>query len=134
LVPLLAGCAHQVRFKPVGKIQFSPVDHAMTVVGEKWEESKAHYAQAQLPHHSFRERYVLECQATKMLRAPLGSDDYIMIGEITGGGNARSSHNSLRQAICESAAKNCGNAVLMLNEGISEQPYTVVMPGRSMTQ
>jgi len=133
LVTLLAGCAHQVQFQPLGAIEFSAVDHANAVLGEKWEESKALYEQAQLPHHSFREKYDLECQAGKLLRTPLGSEDYIMIGQINGGGTARASIDSLRQAMCERAAEKGGHAVLILNEGISEQPYTVVMPGQSTT-
>ena len=63
----------------------------------------------------------------------LGSDDYLLIGEVHGRGSAWSNHTKLVNALCRKAARKGGDVVLIYRRGMTHQPYSFSTPGRSTT-
>ena len=129
----LAGCSsYEIKFNPLVKYKIPPVDHATAVEGQI-DEAKALEARAALPHNTVRERFELQRQAGQSLMAALGSQDYILIGEVYGGGDAKTNLATLTEALCQKAAGKGGDAVLIYASGIEDQPFVYSTPGYSTT-
>jgi hypothetical protein len=128
----LPGCAHDVRFNAFVKTQVEPVQSASAVPGSV-EEAKALFDQAKLPHINTRNRYEIERRANQALRAQLGSQDYVLLGEVYGRGDARTNLETLKVALSEKAAAKGGNAVLLFQQGVEERQYAYSTPGYART-
>ncbi|MCI0674566.1 MAG: hypothetical protein L0Y42_02185 [Phycisphaerales bacterium] len=123
IVALTSGCAmHNVTFVPRGAVKAPPTTYATAIQGAI-DEARQCWEQAQLPHNTPRQRYELECKAGRSLRSQLGSEDYILLGEVYGGGSAYSNLESLKAAFCKKAAVAGGDVVLMFRTGIENRPY-----------
>lgn len=128
-----SGCAgHSVRFSPILRCKIPPTDHATAISGNI-DEAKALWEKAALPHNGIRQKYELYIQGCKTLYDQLGSDDYLLIGEVFGGGNAWSNHATLVNAFCRKAARKGGDVVLIFRRGMTHQPYSYTTPGYSTT-
>lgn len=67
------------------------------------------------------------------LTAQLGSPDYVLIGEVFGGGNAWANQETLAQAFCKKAARKGGDVVMIFRRATVEQSYAYTTPGHSTT-
>lgn len=133
LAAFTSGCAlHNVGYNAFVKNKIEPVDHA-TVVHGVVDESKRLTEQAQLPHNTPRQRYELEREAGKLLRAQLGSQDYLVIGEVYGGGNAYSTLETLKAVFAKKAATRGGDVILIFSSGVEERPFVYSTPGHART-
>ena len=133
LLLLLAGCAgHSVKFAPILRCKISPTNHA-TAINGTIDEARALWAKAKLPHVGIREKYDISYRALDTLNEQLGSDEYILIGEVYGGGNARANQATLTEALCRRAAKKGGDVVLVFRRGTTEQQYHYTTPSSSTT-
>ena len=130
---LTTGCArHRVKYVPFAKWSIEPTAGATAIDGDV-DAALALLQQAPLPHNSLRSRVQLQWDGLRALTSQLGSDDYILLGEVTGGGNAKANHATLAQAFCEKAAENGGDVVLIYRRETVEQPWTHSTPGYSYT-
>lgn len=128
-----SGCTlHNVKYNAFCKNQIAPTERA-TMVHGSIDEAKAILEQGQLPHNTVRERFELERQAGRALCTQLGSPDYIVIGEVYGGGNARASIGTLEEAFCKRAAREGADVVMIFNSGVEERPFTYSTPGYAHT-
>jgi hypothetical protein len=91
------------------------------------------WEKADLPHNTVRQRHELLRQGMVYLCDLLGSPDYLPIGEVHGGGDARADMATLREALCEKAAKKGGDVVMVFDEGVQERPYVYTTPGYART-
>jgi hypothetical protein len=98
-----------------------------------FDEAKAYFEKAQLPHNTARQKYQLMLEGLEKLTGQLGSPDYMLIGEVFGGGNAWANQQTLTQAFCEKAARNGGDVVMIFRQAIIKQPYVYTTPGYSTT-
>jgi hypothetical protein len=98
-----------------------------------FDEAKAFFEKCQLPHNSSRQKYELMLEGLGKLTGQLGSADYVLIGEVFGGGSARANQETLTRALCEKAAQNGGDVVMILRRETVEQPYAFSTPGYSTT-
>ncbi len=57
----------------------------------------------------------------------------MLIGEVFGGGNAWANQETLKQALCEKAARNGGDVVMIIRRITLQQPYSFTTPGYSTT-
>lgn len=133
LALLSSGCAgHSVKFAPYIKWKVPPTEHAVPVTGsiEQWRQLSE---KAALPHNTPRDRYLLGLKAFETLTDQLGSTDYVLIGEVFGGGNAWATHATLTSALCKKGARHGGNVVMIFNRQTVEQPYAYSTPGYSTT-
>lgn len=129
-----AGCAvHRVKYKDYIKNRIEPASHATFKYG-RIDDYKSLNEQARLPHYTIRERFELSSRAAQALRSQLGDEDYVLIGEVYGGGNARANLDSLINAMCKKAAKKGGDVVLVFNSGVRERPFSFTTPGYSTTR
>lgn len=132
-VLVVGGCAiHNVKYKEFVRSKIPPAEDATSVHGTI-SGAKELADRAKLPHHTPRERHDLLRQASQLLRSQLGSQDYLLIGEVYGGGNARASIESLKAKFCEKAARHGGHVVLVFRAGIEERPFVYTTPGHSTT-
>lgn len=130
---LSSGCTlHNIKYQAFAKNPIEPTELATAVDGN-FEEAKALFEQAKLPHNTARQRLQIQLRALKTLTSQLGSDEYVLIGEVYGGGNARASLETLKQAFCKKAARKGGDVVMMFNYGIQERPFVYTTPGYSTT-
>lgn len=130
---LQVGCAgHSVKYQPVFIRRIPPTEHAVSLSGS-FEEAKGYFEKAQLPHNSPREKYELALEGLRALTNQLGSPDYVLIGEVFGGGNAWANQQTLTEALCRKAAQNGGDAVMIFRRGTIERPYVYTTPGYSTT-
>lgn len=134
LVGLQVGCAgHSVKYVAFAKHRINPADHAVSMSGG-FDEARAYFEQAQLPHNSSRQKYELMLEGLGKLTAQLGSPDYVLIGEVFGGGNAWANQETLAQAFCKKkAARKGGDVVMIFRRATVEQPYVYTTPGHSTT-
>ncbi|MCH8806911.1 MAG: hypothetical protein IH986_12585 [Planctomycetes bacterium] len=134
MILLLSGaCAlHRVRYEGFIKNETARTETAKVIHGTI-EESQPILERAQLPHNSRRQRYELEREAGRILRDQLGSQDYIVIGAVKGGGNALATPNTLKMALAKKAARYGGDVVLIFDAGMEERPYVYSTPSRSTT-
>lgn len=129
----ISGCAmHSVKFVPATSIKVPPTEQATAIHGSI-EEARRLWEQAQLPHNTIRDRFELELQAGSALRSQLGSEDYSLIGEVYGGGNAYSNLETLKAAFCKKAAAVGGDVVLIFGTGVENRPFVYSTPGYSTT-
>jgi len=129
----IPGCAaHTVKYNAFIKNQFEHVSTATSVNGSI-DDARALADQAKLPHNSIRQRYELERKAGCALRSQLGSQDYFLLGEVYGGGNARTNAETLRQALCQKAASKGGDVVLIFREGVEQRQFAYTTPGHAQT-
>lgn len=133
VIGLQIGCVgHNVKYQPFVKQQIPPTEHAVSMSG-RVDEAKACFEKAQLPHNSPRQKYELALEGLEMLTVQLGSPDYMLIGEVFGGGNAWANQQTLTQAFREKAARIGGDVVMVFKQGTLEQPYVYTTPGHSTT-
>lgn len=135
----LTGCAthspsprHNVQFLPGSPIKYAPTENAQVVHGTA-DQAAALFEKAALPHNSPRERYHLGLRALESLTAQLGSDDYVVIGEVYGTGNAYSNMDLLRAALVERAAAAGGDVVFVFRSGADERAVALSLPGYGTT-
>jgi hypothetical protein len=130
---LQVGCAgHDVKYVAFVKQRMTPTDHAVSISGT-FDEAKTYFEKAQLPHNTPRQKYELMLEGLENLTAQLGSHDYVLIGEVFGGGNAWASQETLTQAFCTKAARRGGDVVMIFRRATVEQPYVYTTPGYSTT-
>ncbi len=130
---ILSGCAgHNVKYIAFVKNKFPPADRAISTSGS-YEEAKIFFERALLPHNTTRRKCELRFRALRCLTDQLGSEDYILIGEVFGGGNAYANQATLTKVFCEKAAKNGGNVVMIFRRSTVQQPYSYTLPGYSIT-
>jgi len=130
---LQLGCAgHTVKYVSFVKLRIAPTDHAVSMSGS-FDEAKACFDKAQLPHNTPRQQYELQLEGLRMLTTQLGSHDYVLIGEVFGGGNAWANQETLTQELCKKAARNGGDVVMVFRQATIEQPYVYTTPGYSTT-
>lgn len=128
-----AGCAgHNVKYVPYGKQKIPPTNQAVAVTGSI-DDARACFQKAQLPHNTAREKYQLVLEGVGKLTAQLGSSDYVLIGEVYGGGNAWANQATLTKAMCEKAARMGGDVVMLFSRATVTQPYAYTTPGYSTT-
>lgn len=133
LFGLQFGCAgHSVKYVAFVKHRMIPTDHAVSMSG-RFVEARVYFEKAQLPHNSPRQKYELMLEGLGKLTAQLGSHDYVLIGEVFGGGNAWANQVTLTQAFCKKAARKGGDVVLIFRRSTVEQPYVYTTPGYSTT-
>lgn len=129
LFGLLPGCAgHNVKYLPFVKQRIPQTTHAVSMTGS-FEEAKACFEKSQLPHNSPRKKCELMLEGLEKLTAQLGSHDYVLIGEVFGGGNAWANQATLTEAFCKKAARNGGDVVMVFRRATVEQPYVYTTPG-----
>lgn len=130
------GCSgftsHRVKYQPFVKQKIPSTDQAVSMSGS-YGEAKALFEKAQLPHNNPRQKYELTLEGIGKLTDQLGSDDYVLIGEVRGGGSSRASQTTLAKAMCKKAAKKGGNVVMIFKQEIVEQAYSYTTPGFSIT-
>lgn len=133
LLGIQIGCAsHNVKFVPSIKQVISPTSHAVPLSGSI-DESSLLFEKARLPHNTPRQKYELMYMGLTKLTAQLGSSDYVIIGEVYGGGNARANQTTLTNALCKKAATKGGDVVLIFKRDTLVQPYAYTTPGYSTT-
>ncbi|MCK6455809.1 MAG: hypothetical protein L6Q92_04690 [Phycisphaerae bacterium] len=129
----VSGCAlHNVRYNEFVKARIEPVPSANALLGSV-DEAKALLDQAKLPHNGMRDRYNMERRAGQTLLAQLGSQDYVLLGEMYGGGNAYSNLETLKAAFCERAAAKGGDVVLVFRQDVQQRQFVYTTPGYSTT-
>ncbi len=127
------GCAiHNIKYIPVVKFSVDPTKQAQTVRGRIDQASKI-LNQAELPHNTVRERFNLRSQGLKLLSSQIGSEDYVVIGEIYGGGNGYSTLATLETEMCKKASRKGGDVVLIYDSGVQEQAYSYTTPASATT-
>ncbi|MCK5270493.1 MAG: hypothetical protein KAJ46_06900 [Sedimentisphaerales bacterium] len=132
IIPFLScGCIN-IKYMSYIKVQMSPKDRATIVDGELGDTQKL-WQKLQLPHQSQRDKYLIIMQILHHFTSQIGSDDYVMIGEICGNGNAYVSLDKVKRAVCKRSAKEGGDLVLICNSGVSSKDYSYTTPGRSTT-
>ena len=130
---LSQGCAsHRVKYEPFVKSRIPATERAVSVPGS-FDEAKALFEKAKLPHNSPRQKYELALEGMDKLTDQLGSDDYVLIGEVFGGGNARANQGTLAKALCRKAARKGGDVVMIVKRTTVEQAYSYTTPGFSTT-
>lgn len=130
---LQVGCAgHSVRYQPFIKQQIPPTEHAVAISGSS-DEARPYFEKAQLAHNTPRQTYELMLEGLERLTGQLGSPDYVLIGEVFGGGNAWANQQTLAEALCEKAARKGGDVVMILSQATVEQPFVYTTPGYSTT-
>ena len=129
----LTGCVHHnVKYAPMLNCRFPAAPHASSIDGS-FDRAKQLFEKAALPHNTVRQRCELVHQALSELRRQLGSDDYVLIGEVYGGGNAKATMETLKAALCKKAARKGGDVVMFFRTGYETRQYTVVQPGFATT-
>lgn len=129
------GCSLcRIQYKSFGNknIKIQPVAQARVIegYGERAQELAAH---VRLPHNSEKQGFVLWVKARHELTGQLGSHDYRLIGEIRGGGNAHTSMDRLKENMAKRAAKEGGDVVLVLQQGVDERDVAYSTPGYATT-
>jgi len=133
LVGLQVGCAgHSVKYTSFLELKIARSERAVSILGS-FDEAKERFEQAQLPHNTPRQRFELILEGLDKLTDQLGSPDYVVIGEVFGGGNAWANQETLRQELCRKAARNGGDVVMIFKRSTVEQPYSYATPGYSTT-
>ncbi len=129
----ISGCSpHHVKYTSFVKNEIEPTTRA-TVVNGTFEEAKALFEKSSLPHYSPREKYELRNRGLSKLTQQLGGEDYILIGEVYGNGNARATLETLKAAFCKRAAKEGGDVVMVFRTGIEKRPFVYTTPGYATT-
>lgn len=129
----LSGCAlHNVNYNEFVKTNIESVPRATALLGSM-DEAQALLEQSKLPHNGVRDRYNLERRASQALRAQLGSQDYVLLGEVYGGGNAYSNLETLKAAFCKRAAAKGGDVVLVFRQNVEEPQFAYTTPAYSTT-
>jgi S1-C subfamily serine protease len=113
-------------------IKIPPVAKARVIDGYG-ERAQELASQIRLPHNSEKQGFVLYMKSKHELTRQIGSHDYRIIGEITGGGNAYTSMDKLKEKMAQMAAKEGGDIVLILRQEIAERPFVRSTPGYSTT-
>lgn len=126
------GCSYSIKYTQIIKNRIEPVAIATSIVGS-FDEAKALFDQAELPHNSVRERWKLHLRATQMLRTQLGSDEYEVIGHVFGEGDDSTTLKSVKLKLCERAAREGGDVVLVIQSGLESMPFAFSMPGTATT-
>lgn len=127
------GCSrHNVKYSAYRKNAIAPTASAIAVHG-RIDEAKELIEQSRLPHNTVRQSYELERRAWQSVYAQLGSPDYLVIGEVYGGGSARASLATLEAAFCKRAAREGGDVVLIFDAGIEQRPFSYTTPGYAQT-
>src|SRR5204862_345789 len=72
--------------------------------------------ESRLPHNTYRSRHDLVRASEHAALTPLGSEDYMLIGELSGHGNRQSTFDTLIRAMNEKAAIQGGDALLVYSE------------------
>ena len=128
-----SGCtAHHVKYTPFVRYRIKPAAQATAVYGV-FDEAKTLFEKSLLPHYSLREKYELRNLGLSKLTQQLGGEDYILIGEVYGSGNARTTLETLKAAFCRRAAKEGGDVVMVFRSGIEERPFVYTTPGYATT-
>ena len=129
----ISGCTpHHVKYTSFVKNKIEPTNQAIAVNGT-FEEAKLLFEKSSLPHHSPRERYKLRNLGLSKLTQQLGGEDYILIGEVYGNGNARTTLETLKAAFCKKAVKEGGDVVMVFRSGIEKRPFVYTTPGYATT-
>lgn len=126
------GPRYDVNYTAFCRNRIAPSIRATYVHGSV-EEAMKLFEQAQLPHNSPRNRFDLERKAGRLLLERLGSQEYLAIGEVYGGGNAHASLAGLLEVMCKRAALEGGNVILVFNSGIRQRPFSFTTPGYAHT-
>lgn len=127
------GCAgHNVKYTPYIHCKIPPNEHATAVSGNI-EEARPFFERATLPHNGPREKYQVMLDGLGKLTDQLGSPDYVVIGEVFGGGNAWANQATLTEAFCRKAARQGGDVVMIFRRDTFVQPYQYTVPGQSTT-
>jgi hypothetical protein len=129
----VCGCAAtQIKYTAINKNRITSTDHAVIVEG-RFDVAKSFFEQAQLPHNLGRTRIELIRQGVRALTTQLGSNDYVLIGEVVGGGNAYSNIEKLKIDLSSRAAREGGDVVLLINAGVQQRPFVYTTPGYAVT-
>lgn len=129
---LSAGCQYSVKYTPIVRAQIEPRPMATSVDGS-FEEAKKLLDQAELPHNSVRARWELQRKATTLIRDQLGSDDYLIIGQVFGEGDDTTTAESVKQEMCKRAAQEGGDVVFVIETGAQSMPFAYSTPSYSTT-
>jgi hypothetical protein len=129
----LSGCAiHNVKYVALCKFKIEPTNGAVAINGSI-DQVKPIIEQANLPHNTARQKLDLMLKAGDLLLFQLGSQNYILLGEVYGGGNAYTNIETLKAELCKTAANKGGDVVLIFNAGIQEKPYIYTTPAYTTT-
>jgi hypothetical protein len=129
----LTGCGPQnIRFTKQIAWEIPPCPSA-TVIHGNIDESIEILRRAELPHNTGREKFNLRKEAWNKLYAQVGSRKYLAIGAIEGWLGGVDAMPALESQMCSEAARHGGDVVMILGQGTSETPYTMVLPGNSNT-
>lgn len=130
---LFLGCADsEIKYTPIVNFPFTPTEKA-TIVNGTLGNSVQIYQKAFLPDKTKEEQLALVAEANQILTSQLGSNAYLMIGEINASGYSYTSLDDLKNRICERAAQQGGHVVLVYDSGVDTQQYTRTSPGYSTT-
>jgi hypothetical protein len=89
------------------------------------------FKKAFMPHLKLSERRNIFNQINKQVTDQIGDENYSIIGEVVGGGNAKSNLEKLKKKMAEKAAKNGGMVLFFYDEGVDSQPFVYTTPARS---
>lgn len=130
-----SGCSLcRIQYRPLlnknVKIQAVAQARVIDGYGERAQELAS---QVRLPHNSKKQGFALWVKAKHELTGQLGSHDYRIIGEISGGGNGNTSMGRLKEKMAKKAAKEGGDVVLVLEQGVDERDVAYSTPGYATT-
>ncbi len=129
----MSGCSrHNVEYEAFIRNEISPTEYAASIQG-RFDEARALFDQAQLPHNSIRQKCELRCAALEKLTDQMGSKDYILIGVAYGEGSSKATIGTLKAALCEEAAEHGGDVVMFFKIGVRKQPFVYSTPGYTTT-
>jgi hypothetical protein len=119
------GCeAYDVHYVAFTKVILAPSPRASVIDGTVDLASlKRLFERMVLPSTTSRQKFELSFQLTDLYFAQIGSLDYVPIGEVFGGGNARVNFDKLDAEFCKRAAANGGDVVLVFNRQTEDHPY-----------
>jgi len=133
VIIFLAGCGHaRVNYTPFLKVKLSPTDN-VTLLDGKLEDVPDIFKKSSLPHLTAREKYNLAMEGVRKLTAQLGSDNYIMIGEVIGKGNAYANVEYVKAKVSKKAQSKGGHVVMIYNSGVVPENHTYTTLGYSTT-
>ncbi|MFO0840018.1 MAG: hypothetical protein U1D55_16040 [Phycisphaerae bacterium] len=110
---------YSIEYRPIIANSFVPRSRAAMVEGSI-EAARAIAERSRMPNSLARDRFELERRAELVLGEQLGGPDYVLIGEVAGGGDDQLSLAALKSALARRAADEGGDVVLVYDSGLRE--------------
>jgi len=119
------GCeAYNITYNSFTKNLVAPSGQATTIHGTiEMADLKAIFEKKALPSTKSKQQFELNSELSDLFSSQIGSSDYVLIGEVFGGGNGNVTFDMLDAAFCQKAAAHGGDVVLVFNRHTEDHPY-----------